>query len=79
MTWHRLKLSEDDPHHPNCGFYRIYYATVNVEMDQHFSKWFWCQIDENNTERTFPISKPFNTELEAKDDALKTLGGTEWE
>lgn len=75
MTWKTLKLSEDDPHRPNSGFYRHYYATIDVGMTSDQSGWVWQQVDLAGN----PVgasSKVFPTEDAALNDASISFDGT---
>lgn len=74
MTWHTMVLTEPDPAH--AGFIRRYYALVDVSMVG--TLWHWRQVDAN--QKPFgAVSPPFNTEDDAFDDAMKSLGGYQWE
>lgn len=73
MSHHKMRLSEADP--SNQGFIRHYYATIDVLISNNY--WVWRQVDANGKYFGSP-SKNFNTEHEAKNNALEHLNGDEW-
>lgn len=74
MTWHTMVLSEDHP--TKTGFIYRYFANIDVTLSE--SDWYWQQVDlrGNNVGN---VMGPFATENDAKNAALNSLHGDEWE
>jgi hypothetical protein len=74
VTWNTMILSESDPNH--LGFVRRYYATIDIFASGN--NWAWCQVDTAGN-YVGSQSKFFQTEDDAKNDALQVLNGDWWE
>ena len=73
MSHHLMVLSEADP--SKAGYIRRYYATIDISLSGN--KWYWQQIDAHGA----PIGNangPFDSEGNAKNNALITLNGDDW-
>jgi hypothetical protein len=74
MTHHTMVLSKPDSLNPN--FINRYYATIDISMPNN--SWIWQQVDANG-KHVGPVSAPFASEDQAKNDSLQKLNGDEWE
>lgn len=74
MTIHSMVGTEEHPTRMGCS--QRWYAAVDVAMVG--TSWHWQQVNPRGI-HVFGTSAPFPTEDDAKEDALSTLGGDEWE
>lgn len=74
MTYYSMVLSE--PHSLKPNFINRYYATIDISRPN--TSWLWRQVDANG-QHVGPVSAPFDSLDQAKNDALQKLNGDEWE